>query len=364
MSDIEAEDDLRGQLASALSGDLTADAPVEADLTGDAPAEPKAADTRSRDEQGRFAPKADEAAKPRDTLTLKDKTPPREGPASPVASAPVAGKPAEPAATDPQGAPPPLEWKGQAKVDWQRLPKGVQAAIRETYDSIQQAGADTAPIKELIDTNREYLVNAAGSVPEAFRQMVQFARMADTVDGTVTLVQNLLRRQGIDPAALVGGQRASAGTAPNQPTDIQTLVAQSVQQALQPLVAQQQQTETSQYVSQIQAFAADSAANPYFNDVKAHMAALLRAGTAKDLRDAYDQAVWANPSIRAQLLAKQSEDKESAKAAEVAAAQNARRASLTGSPLSGAVQANGLDGSDGSIRGDLHAAYRRATGAV
>ena len=364
MSDENENDDLRGQLASALSGDLTNDTPPPPPVDTppvDTLAEPKA-DTRNRDDQGRFAPKGDEPAKPRDTLTLKEKGP-KEGLVSPASSPQAAGKPSEPAATDP-GAPPPLEWKGQAKVDWQRLPKGVQAAIRETYDGIQQAASDTAPIKELIDTNREYLVNAAGSVPEAFRQMVQFARMADTVDGTLTLVQNLLRRQGINPADLAGGQQASASTAPSQGSDVQSLIENAVQRALQPLQAHQQQTETQQYVSQIQAFAADSAANPYFNDVKAHMAALLRAGTAKDLRDAYDQAVWANPSIRAQLLAKQSEDAARTKAAEVNAAQNAARASLTGSPLSGAVQANGLDGSDGSIRGDLSAAYRRATGAV
>lgn len=42
---------------------------------------------------------------------------------------------------------------------------------------------------------------------------------------------------------------------------------------------------------------------PHMKDVEVHMAALLQSRLAKDLQDAYDQAVYANPTVRAKVLA-------------------------------------------------------------
>jgi hypothetical protein len=257
-----------------------------------------------------------------------------------------------------EGAAPPIEWKGAAKVDWARLPKGVQAAIRETYDGIQKANAEVAPLKEMIDINRPLLVREAGSVQEGMRQLFAFHQAS--IDNPVALCAHILQARGVDPATAFTGQQAKAGTLQPQ-QNLQAFIAQSVQQALQPILAQNEQRESQQYVSQIDNFAADPA-NPYFNDVKAHMASLLKGGQAKSLQEAYDQATWANPVIRTQLLARQSEDAANAKAAEVQKAQQAQRASLTGSPTLRSTQAPGE--SDGSIRGDLMNALRQSSGAV
>lgn len=56
--------------------------------------------------------------------------------------------------------------------------------------------------------------------------------------------------------------------------------------------------------SDIAAFAADPK-HSHFESVKGHMAALLQAGQAKDLADAYEQAIYANPTTRAALIAEQ-----------------------------------------------------------
>ncbi len=344
MADVE-DDSIRGALTQAFEQANAepspalepAPEPQAAELQGDPPPV-----DRTRDEQGRFA----KAEKPRETLTLK----PQQGLAAPAPAQPAAPKAEE------ASAPPPIEWKGAAKVDWQRLPKNVQAAIRETYDSLQQAGADVLPVKELIDVNRQFYVNEAGSVAEAFRQMTQFAQMANTVDGTVQLVHHLLQRRGIDPGALFGGQPAQPGNQPQTP-DLSSIIAQTVQREMQPFKAQIEQRENHQHINTIDTFAADPA-HPYFNDVRQHMGALLKAGHAKDLQDAYDQATWANPVIRQQLLAAQAEDAAKVRAAEVEKAKAAQQASVTGAPTLGSVSQQAA--SDGTLRGDLIQAWNRS----
>jgi len=354
MADDVEVDDLRGDLAKAFAGDIQADPAPPADLgeaTPPADAAPKeqTAAERARDEKGRFA--REEAArevKARETLTIKPKEPVQA--AAPVAAEPVA------AAPKPGDIPPPMEWKGAAKVDWNRLPPPVKAEIAEKYAALATERAEVAPLKELIDTNREFLVNEAGSIGEAFRQMVQFARMS--VDNPVALAQHILRARGIDAATAFGGQPQGI---PAQPPQIADLVAQTVQQRLQPLLAQFEQRETQQHIQSIEAFASDPA-HPYFNDVRAQMANFIRSGQAKDLKDAYEQATWAHPVIRQQLLSAQAEDAAKARAAEVQKAQAASRASLTGAPTPGHVSVNGE--SDGSIRGDLMRAMQAQMGAV
>ncbi len=72
----------------------------------------------------------------------------------------------------------------------------------------------------------------------------------------------------------------------------------------QQLLGQQQEQQTLN--SEIAAFAADPS-HSHFESVRGHMAALLQAGQAKDLADAYEQAVYANPVTRAEMLKQQAE---------------------------------------------------------
>ncbi len=72
----------------------------------------------------------------------------------------------------------------------------------------------------------------------------------------------------------------------------------------QQLMGQQQEQQTLN--SEIAAFSADPK-HSHFDAVRGHMAALLQAGQAKDLADAYEQAVYANPSTRAAMLQQQAD---------------------------------------------------------
>jgi nitric oxide reductase activation protein len=94
------------------------------------------------------------------------------------------------------------------------------------------------------------------------------------------------------------------------------------------------------------------------------MAALIGQGAAKDLQDAYEQAVWARPDTRATLLAQQRAEEEQKRRAEAKQkAEDARRksVSITGGPGN---TANSSAPEGRSIRDELSAAIAASSGAV
>jgi hypothetical protein len=78
----------------------------------------------------------------------------------------------------------------------------------------------------------------------------------------------------------------------------------------------------------IEKFATD-AKNEFFTDVAGHMQALLANGHAKDLQEAYDQACWANPKVRAVMQQREQAKQQKAKAANVSIAGSGPRSRLT-----------------------------------
>lgn len=105
-------------------------------------------------------------------------------------------------------------------------------------------------------------------------------------------------------------------------------------------VAQQQQyhaqmAQREQAQSMINSFASEADENgqplrPHFEQVKPKMGVLLQSGQAKDMADAYEQAVWADPTIRTQMTAAQeARIAQEAEAKRKAAVEKAKRAGKT-----------------------------------
>ena len=89
-----------------------------------------------------------------------------------------------------------------------------------------------------------------------------------------------------------------------------------------------QQKESEALNNEITKFSSDPS-HRHFESVKSDMAGLLQAGLAKDLSDAYEQAIWRNPTIRASVLAEQQaeakkEATQKAQAAKTAASVNVK----------------------------------------
>lgn len=342
---LERGDDVRADVSDTRDV-ARDDAPAE--KSGDQDRERTAAE-RARDEQGRFA-KAEEG-KPRETLKLKETPAEHRVEVKPDAPAPITGSQPDPVSDRPAPIAAPVEWKGSAKVKWDRLPREVQAEIVERHTAAEQRAAQYAPLEQAITPYREAWVRDAGSVEAAIGQLGQFYRLY--LDNPAGLIQHIAATRGINLGS-PQGQPAPQGGAPQPAPDIASIVKQVVEQQIAPIQQRFAQDENQQLNDTISAFAADPK-HPFFQDVKVHMGQLLSAGTAKNLGEAYEQATWANPAIRAHLLAAQSEEAGKARAAEVEKAKKANAASLRGSPLPGGGNAAAANGS-ASVLDDTRAA--------
>lgn len=321
--------------------------------------------SRDRDEAGRF--KAKEEGKPRETLTLKEKVPADTTGTKENAGQPATDAAARPAnditATADKPAPilAPTEWRGAAKVKWDRLPREVQAEIVERHTAAERRAAQYAPLEQAIAPYRDAWMRDAGSVEQAIGQLGQFYHLYLT--NPVGLIQHIARSRGIDLGAPQGQQPTQGGTPITQlPPEVASLVNRTaeLQQRIASFEQRAAQSENQQLNDVISAFGADPK-HPFFQDVKVHMGQLLANGAAKDLNEAYDQATWANPTIRAHLLAAQGEEAKKQQAAEVAKANAARAASLRGSPLPGG--GNAAANGSASVLDDVRAAAAEIAGA-
>lgn len=128
-----------------------------------------------------------------------------------------------------------------------------------------------------------------------------------------------------------------------------------LKQTVNSMLSAQQQTEQRRVASELETFAKDK---PHFETVRVAMGQLMQAGMAKDISDAYDQAVWANRDLREQLQREQDESRQAEFIkTQTEAANKARLAAVSPAPRArqGAPMANGADKSGKGVRASLMA---------
>ena len=118
----------------------------------------------------------------------------------------------------------------------------------------------------------------------------------------------------------------------------------------------EQKREQETLNSEILKFKSDPS-HSHFDAVKGHMAALLQAGQADGLADAYEQAVYANPVTRQSMLQQQAEKTRKENAAKAEAAKKAARANVRSRPSLPTSMPTG------TIQQTVAAAYDRLTTA-
>lgn len=285
-------DDIGADIMKAMQGEAEP-AALETDILppdtqADAEQPEAVTGERVRDEHGRFA-KAEEV----------------------VQTAPQAQQqePAKPTIL------PPKSWTPQAKADFATLAPHVQQEILRREGEID-AG------KQQWETKAEQF-NKLDAALSKVRDRYRLAGLSDDqYVGALVQADEMLR----GPNALQAihmlaqqyginlGQQPQGGPQQQfQPADPQTQILQQyltplqqeVQQLRQQLDQQKQSSEQAQLseaAAAIEAFRNDPA-NIYFDNVKDDIVALLKAGRATDLADAYDKAIWANKDIRTILQA-------------------------------------------------------------
>jgi hypothetical protein len=258
-------------------------------------------ENQPRDEQGRFAQRQDEQAK---------------------AEKPVEAKPEEPKVeqkTDPALDPlsvAPASWPKDKAALWQNLPPDAKQFLEQRERQISQGFARYQGVAEYAD-----LAEKQGTTLRAFLDNANSweASMRERPVETLLHAVNLFNLDPRQLAAALNGQPAPQNTAqytqpaPPRPVDIQREVES---------VLQKRETER-----EVEKFFADPA-NKYTGTVSDHMAALITADRSLSLKDAYEQACWAHPQVRAELQREEANRQVSEKSAQIrTATQTAQRAS-------------------------------------
>ncbi|XKM41264.1 hypothetical protein A4U53_010980 [Rhizobium ruizarguesonis] len=316
---------------------------------------------RQRDEHGRFAPKeTDKTAPAQQQAAAAAKT--AQTPAAATAAPAAQQTPqAQPQASEQQPAAThrvPPGWSQEAKAQFGTLPPEVQAAVAKREQEVDNGFRVLQDYKGLEEFTP--IVRQAGTThADVMRKAIDWEQ--SLIRDPINTVIHVAKMAGVNLHALVAGQQDQIlqrrpQQAQQQPTPQPVNVEATVEQVLR-----KRDTET-----QVNAFISDPA-NVHAEAVLDDMVALISAGRASSLKDAYDAACWMRPDIRQQLISQAApattvQDQTSQRAA---AADQARRASrsISGSSAPGPTQGAGA-GQPTSIRESLRTALHASNGRV
>jgi len=248
-------------------------------------------------------------------------------PAAPVPKAEAAptpeAKPADTRARDEQGRfkALPKSWKKELAPKYEALDPDIQAEIYRREDDVfkgieqykskaQMAQEFEAAIQPYLPTMTQLGVNPIAAV-KALMQADHTLRFGTPQQKQAALA-DIIQTYGVQ-------------FDPNNPpaqADPTTVELQAVKQQLAQLREAQEQSALTPYLNAVNQFRSDPA-HEHYDMLENHILSLISTGAARDLQDAYDQAEWAHPELRTHKLARQQAQEREAEAARVAAAKAA-----------------------------------------
>jgi hypothetical protein len=335
-------DDLRADLLAAVD---TVEAPEQPGIGHNGGPE---MEEERRDERGRFAGQAEEA--PQEGAEAEET---QEGGSEPA----DASKPPERLAV-PDG------WPSDAKLEWTKLPRAAQDAIKADLEAGRlflkapaQSEPAPDPVREVVQSYREQY-QAKGLTPDyAVKALFEAQRFieANPVEGLRWLAQSYgvpLETLAPNMQAGGGGYDPAIGQLQQELAQVKGLLTQQQRAAHEAQMVETHRT--------LEGFATAKGSDgqllrPFFAEVKVTMGKMLENGTAVDLADAYEKAVLITPAVRTRMQEAESKAKAAREAAEQKrVAEEARRkaGSVKTSP---SVQARPVGADD--LRASLEAAF-------
>ncbi|PDT19506.1 hypothetical protein [Rhizobium hidalgonense] len=248
----------------------------------------------------------------------------------------------------------PPGWSAEAKAQFTSLPGEVQAAIAKREQEVDNGFRVLQDYRGLEEFTP--LIRQAGMThADVMRRAIDWEKAL--IRDPVNTVLHVAKVAGVDLHALVNGQTGETlqrNAQQIQPQPRSLNVEDTVEHVLR-----KRDTET-----QVDAFLSDPA-NAHAEDVLDDMVALINAGRASSLQDAYDAACWMRPDIRRQLISQTAQPLHQHQAQRAAAADQARRASrsISGSSAPGPTR-DAARGQPTSIRDSLRDAMRFSRGQV
>lgn len=368
----------------------TLTAAVELDEKGeDAPDLSAAARTlaSARKGQTKPAPKVDDSAQNADKAAADAKAKrdaelaalPEEERKKALADDEKKASDAKKAADEAAGLQAPAHWDAAAREMFAKQPpevkkwlldrhKAMEADYTKKTQDLSGTRKFTEELDEIFKPYEEEMRFSGVTRAQAIRELVgMHARLkANPVEG----LKYLAEVSGVDIKTLAS--TPSADPAAESPLvkelrkQVETLTGN-----LKQVTGAQNDQQLNAHLTQVQQFAEEKDAQgnklrPYFDEVTKDVAALIRAARANGetltLQDAYDRAVYANPTTRAKVLAAQDAERRAKEEAErKAKADAAKRA---GFDVSGAGAATTVAATTGSVRDDLEAAMADWGGRV
>jgi hypothetical protein len=311
--------------------DTIAKAFKEAESKSETQEEEKPAATR--DEKGKFAPKVAE------TTTDTTVTPAIE---TPTVKAPES-------------------WSPTVKAEWDKLPVSVQqeiskreADIHKGFTKMDEERSFGKQVKDIVNPYMAMIKAEGGNPQGVIDNLLNTAYVLRTAQPQqkTELFRQLAQQYGVDLEQVV------------QPAPYVDPQLSKLEQELNEMRQWRQQQENltnTQYNNTLQQEYEAFASNPehtYANDPEVNqlMIAFLQAGQAKDYKDAYDKALYANPTTRAAMIAKQDAQRIAEQSQKTLQAK-AKGSSVFGSPNGAAasVENQNLD-----LRSTIQQAYRAA----
>lgn len=234
------------------------------------------------------------------------------------ASAPAADKPpASPAAApvvDPNAPavvlgenavakPLPKSWKKELGPEWEKMSPAVREYVHEReaqvmrginqYQQGYQAWDNLIkPFAPVLEANPD--VNPIILMQGLMATHLQLLSPTLPAAEKTSLVKKLLTEYGIN---------LEPGTAPQ--VDAALIARLNAAEAkITSWERSQRQTGIDTFKREVDAFSANPE-NEHFNEVANDILRFIQNGTASGLKDAYELACWANPAVRAKLIAKQ-----------------------------------------------------------
>ncbi|EGE56631.1 UNVERIFIED_ORG: hypothetical protein GGI63_005879 [Rhizobium esperanzae] len=251
----------------------------------------------------------------------------------------------------------PPGWSAEAKAQFTSLPSEVQAAIAKREQEVDRGFRVLQDYKGLEEFTP--IVRRAGMThADVMRRAIDWENAL--IRDPVNTVLHVAKVAGVNLHALVNGERGEALHRQPAGRELQRQAGPVNVEATVEHVLRKRDTET-----QVDAFLSDPA-NAHAEDVLDDMVALINAGRASTLQDAYDAACWMRPDIRQQLISQTAPAFVHPQHAQrAAAADQARRASrsISGSSAPGPTR-DAARGQPTSIRDSLRDAMRFSRGQV
>lgn len=237
------------------------------------------------------------------------------------APAPTTNPPGVPANTPPVDDPtaaPPKTWRDGPKAKWAALDPEVRAEIVKREDDFfkgiegykadasvgKQLSQVIAPFKPILDQHGIDPMQEIAGLMQAHHTLA-----LGTPQQRVQMFKQLLGNYNIKIEDLTG----TAADAPYIAPEVEDLRSRT--ERLESTLNAQQQAQLQQQQervrSEILAFSNDPA-NIYFKELAQDMSVLIKSGVVKNLQEAYDKALWANPAVREKELLRQQQEREKA----------------------------------------------------